>query len=67
MAVKITDRAIDMRYATPIPASCRSATDPECILFYDEKGIKKYLQYGKIECAASDLNNSNKQHQFETK
>lgn len=67
MAVKITDRAIDMRYAIPIPASCRPEIEPECILFYDEKGIEKYLKFGKQECAASDLNNPAKQHQFKAK
>lgn len=45
----------------------RNKSDPLSILLYGDNEIKKYLKYGKQECAASDLKNPNKQHQFETK
>lgn len=64
MAAKITDRAISL-HTISVPGYYRSETNS--ILMFTDKELSKYLQYGKVECAASDLKNSNKQHQFETK
>lgn len=45
----------------------RNKSDLLFILLYGDNEIKKYLKYGKQECAASDLNNPAKQHQFKVK
>lgn len=64
MAAKITDRAISLNtIQTPVDHRNEALS----ILLYNDKDLSKYLQYGKQECAASDLKNPNKQHQFETK
>lgn len=61
---KINDQVIAY-HVEPSGKSYRS--DLVSMIQYDENELKKYLQYGKQDCAASDLYNSTKQHQFKAK